>query len=189
MGVAPNEPPADERIGEQPHDVEDVIAAFGARDPDVLDEFEVGAHVASPTRQRRNWGTAAPSTRTPPTHARPPSTTEAIGVSRTATMPDSKSPRRGPPVTTRMWMPGSRPRRSSGTESLSIDPRNTAETTPPPPATARNSSASHNAPVASPNPAMQTPQIPTAISVASPCRRTRPTHPAVKAPSTPPSAI
>ena len=42
------------------------------------------------------------TTAAPTMHASPPDTTEIVGVNHVATRPASKSPSRGPPVTTRM---------------------------------------------------------------------------------------
>ena len=90
--------------------------------------------------------------------ARPPETTETVGLNAAATNPASTSPIRGPPATTVMWMPDSRPRRSSGTVSCRIVERNTAETTSAPPATARHKHATTIRSPASPNAAIAQPQ-------------------------------
>ena len=68
----------------------------------------------------------------PMMQARPPETTEICGVVTEATAPASKSPRRGPPLTTAMWMDDSRllqqdhsPAlgRCRGLESVDVDSR------------------------------------------------------------------
>ena len=62
----------------------------------------------------------------PAMQARPPLTTLNVGVVHAATMPASKSPSRGPPVTTRMKIVDSRPRRRSGVASWAIVERKIA---------------------------------------------------------------
>ena len=93
----------------------------------------------SPTRQRANCGTVAAITPTPARH------NKSAGHDRdrrrergSRPAPPSKSPRRGPPVTTKMFNDASRPRRPSGTVSCCTVLRNTAEMTSAPPAIARN---------------------------------------------------
>src|SRR6266508_2530226 len=93
----------------------------------------------------------------------PPDTTDTAGLNAAATSPASRSPRRGPPVTTRMWIPESRPRSESGTESWRIVLRKTAEITSAAPAKARNASASHR----------WSPTRPKAAIPAHPARRER----------------
>ena len=89
-----------------------------------------------------------------------------------ATALASASPIRGPPVTTRMWIELTRPRRASGVRSWTIELRSTALMTSAPDAMARNSRASGKLKVASPKPTMPRLQTATAIRTARPGRRT-----------------
>src|SRR6266540_271952 len=97
-----------------------------------------------PIAMRSSWGMRQAIRAAPARQARPPETTENWGPARAATAPDSASPRRGPPVTTAMWIAASRPRSPSGTVSCRIALRNTAEMTSAAPATASRTSASGN---------------------------------------------
>jgi hypothetical protein len=114
--------------------------------------------------------------------ARPPETTEKVSLLKpVATAPDSRSPIRGPPATTAICTPASRPRSSSGTASWTIVLRNTAEITSAQPAAASSTSAAGSQRT-SPKPVMAAPHAMTATMTASPCRWTRLTQPVVSAP-------
>ena len=118
--------------------------------------------------------------------ASPPEITEVTGLKAAATAPDSASPIRGPPVTTAICTPISRPRRASGTLSWRIVLRNTAEMTSAQPATASSTSAAGSQ-RARPKQVIAAPHTRTAMMTARPCRRTRWTHPVVIAPSRAPA--
>ena len=68
------------------------------------------------------------SSTTQATQARPPEITEMRGVVRAATLPDSTSPTRGPPVTTSVKTADMRPRMWSGVTDCMIVVRQTALT-------------------------------------------------------------
>ena len=63
-----------------------------------------------------------------------PDTTDVAAPKAAVTAPASKSPSRGPPATTAICTPDSRPRSASGTASWMIVLRNTAEMTSAQPA-------------------------------------------------------
>jgi hypothetical protein len=109
---------------------------------------------------------------------RPPDTTDVCTDVSRATVPASRSPTRGPPVTTAMWSDAIRPRIRSGASCCMIVLRNTAETTSAAPATASRSSANQNrSPGTSPNTVIEAPHTITAPITATPWRCTRPTQP------------
>ena len=87
---------------------------------------------------------------------------------------------RGPPVTTAICRPDSRPRSASGTASWMIVLRNTAEITSAQPATASSARAAGSQDT-SPKQVMAMPQVTTATMTARPWRRTRPTQPVLTA--------
>jgi hypothetical protein len=103
-----------------------------------------------------------------------------------ATTPASRSPSRGPPATTAICTPISRPRIESAAANWMIVLRNTADTTSAHPATASSTSATGSIRT-TPNPAIASPQARTARITARPGRRTRPTQPLVSAPSSAPT--
>ena len=82
-----------------------------------VDHVAVGRDAAS---WWRSSGYAIATTPAPTMHARPPATTLNVGVNQAATRPASKSPSRGPPVTTRMKIVVRRPRSLSGVASWAI---------------------------------------------------------------------
>jgi len=84
-----------------------------------------------------------------------------------ATAPASRSPSRGPPATTAIWTPCSRPRIESGAASWMIVLRNTADTTSAQPATASSRSASGRSRT-TPKPAIAAPHTITAQITANP---------------------
>ena len=98
------------------------------------------------------------------------------------------SPKRGPLVTTSVWIEVTRPRRPSGVSSWISDDRKTAEKTSAAPAAARKTSASGNEKVASPNAVIASPQATTERTIARPVRRTRETQPENNAPRNAPAA-
>src|SRR6266496_3128255 len=89
----------------------------------------MGGSCAGPADIRwwRKPGSRRASSRAPAMQARPPETTETVSPKPAATAPASRSPIRGPPVTTAICRPASRPRSASGTASWRIVLRNTAE--------------------------------------------------------------
>ena len=119
-------------------------------------------------------------------HASPPETTDTVSPNTAppkpvATAPASRSPIRGPPVTTAICRPASRPRSASGTVSWMIVLRNTAEMTSAQPATASSTRAAGSH-ATSPKPVMAAPHTMTATITARPWRWTRLTQPVVSAP-------
>src|SRR5262249_19899354 len=138
--------------------------------------------------RRGGAGGARPSGRPSAAQARPPATQEGVAPPAAASMPARASPSRGPPVTTTMNTPCSRPRSWSGAYTCSIVCRYTAETRSAAPAAASSSTAGHSE-RARPAAATVRPQAITAAPSASPCRRTRPIHPEDSPPTTAPSAI
>ena len=118
--------------------------------------------------------------------ASPPDTTDTVSPKAVATAPDSRSPSRGPPATTAICTPMSRPRIPSGPANWTMVFRKTAERTSAHPATASSTKASGSQ-CATPNKAIDAPQTRTATITAIPCRRTRPTQPLVSAPSSAPT--
>ena len=120
--------------------------------------------------------------------ASPPLTTDTIGPNAAATPPASTSPSRGPPATTTMKTPDSRPRSASGVAVCRIVLRNTALTMSAAPATASSTTPSHSI-RAKPNPVIASPHTTIATSTASPCRCTRPSQPPNVAPSSAPTAM
>ncbi|HEU5385790.1 MAG TPA: hypothetical protein VFV73_07800 [Streptosporangiaceae bacterium] len=119
-------------------------------------------------------------------HASPPDTTENVLPNAAATEPASRSPIRGPPVTTAIWSPASRPRSESGTASWMIVLRKTAEITSAHPAAASSSRAAGSQRTR-PNPVMAAPHAMTATITARPWRWIRLTHPVVSAPARAPA--
>ena len=101
-------------------------------------------------------------------HASPPDTTEIVGVNHVATRPASKSPRRGPPATTKMKIWDILPRRLSGVSSCVIVFRKIAEITSAAPASARKNSASARWAPTRPNAVMAAPHATTAQMTAVP---------------------
>jgi hypothetical protein len=98
--------------------------------------------VARPSKAA-SAGKHAITTTTPATQARPPLTTATPAVMSEAARPDSRSPRRGPLVTTRLKIADMRARSGSGvTVWLMID-RQTALTLSVAPATASSAAAGH----------------------------------------------
>ena len=96
-------------------------------------------------RWRRRAGTAAVTPQlghkramanAPMTQSTPPDTTENCGDVTAATAPASRSPSRGPPLTTAPWMAESRPVNSSGTVNWRMVFLKTADMTSAAPATA-----------------------------------------------------
>jgi hypothetical protein len=118
--------------------------------------------------------------------ASPPDTTDTWSPKAVATAPASRSPSRGPPWTTPIWMAASRPCSRSGTDSWMIVFRSTAEMTSAQPAMARNSRASSRF-LVTPNPTMAAPQTMTAAVTARPCRRRWEIQPVVSAPTSAPA--
>ena len=131
-----------------------------------------GLPAGDPMVWRASWGNQRAMTPTPIRHSTPPETTANCGLIRVATTAASMSPRRGPLVTTRMWIDITRPRSSSGVSSWTRVERKTAENTSAAPATARKKSASGNDTVTSPNAVIARPQAMTAQRIARPVRRT-----------------
>ena len=113
---------------------------------------------------------------TPAMQASPPEITENEVVLAAATEPASRSPRRGPPCTTAIWIDERRLRNSSGTVVWRIVLRRTADTTSAQPAIASSSSASQNA-WTKPKTVIDAPHSSTATITPTPCRRNRPTQP------------
>ena len=117
---------------------------------------------------------------------------------RSATAPPSSSPTRGPPATTTMNTPCSRPRIRSGAADCRIVVRKTALTASAAPANAIATSAPHSAWVgvshaagaeqATPRPTMPTPQPTMLTMIARPWRRTAPSRPDVRVARTAPTA-
>src|ERR1700760_4745551 len=108
-----------------------------------------------------------------PTEARqirPPETTEKEGEAIAATLPDSTSPRRGPPATTRLKTEFTRPRIRSGVSTCIIVERQTALTESAAPARAKNAAAGQML-LTKPAAAMKRPQKATATSTIRPSRR------------------
>jgi len=118
--------------------------------------------------------------------ASPPETTDTVSPKAFATAPASRSPSRGPPATTAVCTPISRPRIPSGPANWMIVLRNTAENTSAAPATASSSRASGSQ-RATPKAVIDAPQASTATTTERPCRLTRPTQPLVSAPSRAPA--
>ena len=112
-------------------------------------------------RSRVNPGSAQATSSAPAMQASPPETTDTVSPKAVATAPASRSPRRGPPATTAICTPISRPRIPSGPANWMIVFRNTADSTSAQPATASSSSASGSQ-CATPNPAIDAPQTSTA---------------------------
>jgi hypothetical protein len=137
-------------------------------------------------RYRRKDGTNAATAAIPTRHASPPDTTE-VSKPRLATVPDSRSPSRGPPATTTMNTPCMRPCISSGAACCRIVERNTALTMSAAPAAASSSTPTHSV-VVRPNAVIATPQATIASSTARPCRLTRPNQPPPSAPIRAPAA-
>src|ERR1700748_3760108 len=109
-------------------------------------------------------------TATPARHNSPPETTENRGPAAPATAPDSRSPTRGPPVTTRVKTEDIRPRLRSGVTVWLMVVRHTALTESAAPATASRAAAGHSDPM-SPASATAAPQTATAQMTITPSRR------------------
>src|ERR1700761_108084 len=109
-------------------------------------------------------------TATPARHNSPPETTENRGPAAPATAPDSRSPTRGPPVTTRLNTEDLRPRIRSGVTVWLMVERHTALTESAAPATASRAAAGHSDPM-SPASATAAPQTATAQMTITPSRR------------------
>src|SRR5699024_9297509 len=150
------------------------------------------------TVYRRKAGNAIAATTTPITTSTPPPDAATAVPTDAAATPCATSPTRGPPATTTMNTPWSRPRISSVAESSRIAWRNAAEimSTAPPNASAASASHSHQAdpsgvatPTTAPKTTMATPHSATHTSTARPCRRTRGIHPENTPPITAPTLI
>ena len=113
----------------------------------------------------------------PPGRGSRPRRTENCGPAIAATAAASASPRRGPLVTTRMWIEATRPRSSSGVSSWTIAERSTALKTSAAPARARKKSASAKLQAERPKAVIARPQAATATITARPGWRIRPTQP------------
>src|SRR6185369_10706239 len=101
---------------------------------------------------------------TTPTEARqtrPPLTTEKAGLTIAATLPDSTSPRRGPPATTRLKTELTRPRIQSKISTCIIVERQTALTESAAPTRAKKTTTDQML-LTKPAAAMKTPQKATA---------------------------
>ena len=151
-----------------------------------------GAWAGSPCscsteRSRVKPGSGRATSSAPAMQASPPDTTDAASPKAFATAPASRSPSRGPPATTAICTPISRPRIPSGPANWMIVFRKTAEITSAQPATASSGSAAHSHGTR-PNPAIAAPHTMTAKITARPCRRIRPTQPVVTAPISAPDA-
>ncbi|WAL74506.1 hypothetical protein OU787_25245 [Kitasatospora sp. YST-16] len=112
---------------------------------------------------------------------------ERVGVVREETVPDSKSPRRGPPATTTMKTPWRRPRISSGAATCIIVLRKIIETVSAQPAAASRSRPSGRLRT-SPKAAMARPQAATEVRTATPWRWMRPIQPEKRPPARAPTA-
>ena len=133
-----------------------------------------------------NPGSDQATSNAPAMQASPPDTTDTVSPKALATAPASRSPRRGPPATTAICTPISRPRIPSGPANWIIVLRNTADSTSAQPAIASSTRAAGSQRTM-PNPVIAAPQTSTAAMTASPWRRTRPTQPLVSAPSSAPA--
>src|ERR1700710_2807197 len=105
-----------------------------------------------------------------PTEARqtrPPETTEKEGEASAATVPDSTSPTRGPPATTRLKTELTRPRIRSGVSTCIMVERQTALIEAAAPARAKNAAAGQML-LTNPAAAMKRPQKATATSTMRP---------------------
>src|ERR1700712_5640445 len=103
-------------------------------------------------------------------HTSPPETTEKEGEAIVATVPDSTSPRRGPPATTRLKTEEMRPLIRSGVSTCIIVERQTALTESAAPARAKNAAAGQIV-LTNPAAAMKRPQKATATRTMRPRRR------------------
>src|SRR5450631_2179861 len=112
--------------------------------------------------------------------ARPPDTTENLGVVTAATDPDSTSPSRGPLATTRLKTADTRPRIASGVRVWVMVDRQTALTLSAAPASANSTAAGQSA-VMNPAAAIANPQTATAASTIRPRRRALAIQPVVRA--------
>ena len=104
---------------------------------------------------------------TPTTHANPPLTALNTGLVSAATLPASRSPRRGPPETTTKLTALSRPSKASGTFWSRIVPRKTALTMSAAPATPSNTAPSSSERLTL-KPAIEPPHTATDASTPSP---------------------
>src|SRR5262249_38565834 len=120
------------------------------------------------------------------TQARPPETTENFGVVTAATEPDSMSPRRGPPATTRLKTDHTRPRTWSGGTDWEMVVRHTALTLSAAPATQKSRAAAQML-VMSPPAAIARPQTATAPRTILPRNRAVVSQPVVSAATVAPS--
>lgn len=107
---------------------------------------------------------------------RPPAASAIVGVVRAAVDPATKSPIRGPPATTTVKTPCSRPRRLSGAATCSIVDRYAELIMSAAPLIAKKNTPSHSARV-NPNASTDAAYTTTDTAMATPWRRTLPTQP------------